>query len=410
MEVDANSFPYHLLEMLVAISEAEFVSFDLELTGIPSRLPGKIGKPRNGERSTLEDRYLEAKAGAERYHILQFGFTCARFDYLANHYVLKPYNVNISPLLDERLDIEREVSFQTGAISFLLSHGFDFHLPFTKGVQYLSKEEAHLAKQMAYDRLDKKTVIEDLQLKETEVDSLDFMRRVREAIKEWKAGNSLSLDITTHTGMPEQPAVSTITRFEKRLVHQLVRAEYPDLVSMGRSDCIKIINYDEEREADNTRRLKNRVKESIARQIGFRWIIEALTGGKIDSINPIYLAKNSSGDVIAADLGNIKNRLRSTAMRLHNNQPILVGHNMFTDLIYLYRTFIGDLPETLPEFCEAMHELFPRIVDTKYLATHDGGDLNASPTLQEIAEGLESQPLPDIGQLNSLFSPLHQWP
>jgi poly(A)-specific ribonuclease len=40
--------------------------------------------------------------------------------------------------------------------------------------------------------------------------------------------------------------------------------------------------------------------------------------------------------------------------------------------------------------------LFPRIIDTKYLATHAEGDLNASPTLQDIAESLSTQPLPDI--------------
>jgi poly(A)-specific ribonuclease len=54
------------------------------------------------------------------------------------------------------------------------------------------------------------------------------------------------------------------------------------------------------------------------------------------------------------------------------------------------------LPDTLDGFCTAIHELFPRIIDTKYLATCQGGDLHASPTLQEIAEGLESQELPDI--------------
>ena len=71
---------------------------------------------------------------------------------------------------------------------------------------------------------------------------------------------------------------------------------------------------------------------------------------------------------------------------------------MFTDLVYFYRSFVVPLPDTLEEFCDALHKLFPRIVDTKYLATHAEGDLNASPTLQEIAEKLEQQPLPVIGK------------
>jgi poly(A)-specific ribonuclease len=396
MEVNANSFPHHLLGVLIAISEADFVSFDLELSGIPNRMQGR---PRRQGRQTLEDRYLEAKAGAERHQILQVGFTCARFDYIENKYVLRPYNVNISPLVDERLDLEREFSFQSGAIAFLLKNGFNFNLPFAEGVQYLSRDEAEVVKQIAYDRIDKKNIFEDMQLKPTDVDSLDFLRRVRESIANWKESKTLmSLSITTHTGLENAPEVAAISRFEKRLVHQLLRAEYPELVGIGRTDSIKIIDYDELREEDNKKRQKTRVKEQIVRQTGFRWVIEALARGNVEPIDPSYFAKDLTGMAIALDYDAIKSKLRNAALRIRDQQPVLVGHNMFTDLVYLYRTFIGALPDTLDKFCDAIHQLFPRIVDTKYLATHDGGDLNASPTLEEIAEGLSTQPLPRIGK------------
>lgn len=395
MEVDAASFPHHLLGLLINISEADFVSFDLELSGIPSRLPNKPA--RGPGRFTLEERYAETKIGADRYQILQVGLTCARFDYIANKYVLRPYNINISPLLDERLDFEREVSFQSGACSFLLSHGFDLGAPFARGVQYLSREEAEKAKQMAWDRIDKKNPIADLHLKDEDVESRDFMRRVREAIKKWKTGTSSCLEVTTHTGLKSQPTVQAITRFEKRLVHQLVRAEFPDLVSMGRADCIRIIYLDVEREADNTRRIKNRVKEQIYRQTGFRWIFEALVkGGNVDRADPLFLPHYASDMTMTADAYDIKGRYDRAMERLKTRQPVLVGHNMFTDIVYLYRTFVGELPATLQGFQRAIHGLFPKIVDTKYMATHAEGDLNASPTLQEIAQGLDKQMLPRI--------------
>jgi poly(A)-specific ribonuclease len=395
MEVDASSFPHHLLGLFINISEADFVSFDLELSGIPSRLPNKQPRPGGG-RFTLEERYAETKEGADRYQILQVGITCARFDYLANKYVLRPYNINLSPLLDERLDFEREISLQSGAITFLLGCGFDMAKPFTHGVQYLSREEAAQAKQAAWDRLDNKNPPADMQLKEGDVESLDFMRRVREAIAKWKTTSSESLAITTHTGLPQQPSVSAITRFEKRLVHQLIRAEFPELVSIGRSECIRIVHYDPVREADNTRRIKNRVKEQIARQTGFRWVFEALARGDVGNVDPLHVARNAGGVVMAGDSHDIRDRYDRAVERLKTRQPILVGHNMFTDIVYLYRTFVGTLPDTLQGFQNAIHELFPKIVDTKYLATHAEGDLNASPTLQEIAEGLSNQPLPAI--------------
>lgn len=386
MEVDGRSFPQHVLNLLINISEADFVSFDLELSGIPSRLPNK--KPRGAGRLTLEDRYAETKEGADRYQILQMGLTCAKFDYIKDKYVLRPYNVNLSPLIDERLDFEREICFQTGACTFLLGCGFDLGAPFAKGVQYLSREEAERAKRLAYDRIDKKNHIEDLQLKDTDTESLDFVRRCREAILVWQQKVPTALEITSSTGLPNVSANCTISRFEKRLVHQLVRAEFPNAVAIGRQDCIRILPFDPVREADNARRIKHRVKEQILRQTGFRWIFEALIGGQINK-DLLYILGNDGFD-------DQRDRLDRALARLNRKRPVLVGHNMFTDIVYLYRTFVGPLPNTLAEFNASLHELLPKIVDTKYLATHAEGDLNASPTLEEIAKSLQHQPLPNI--------------
>ena len=222
MDVDTYTYRHQLLGILIAISEADFVSFDLELTGIPSRLPGKEPwKPRpNGQRTTLEDRYQETKEAADRYKILQVGLTCAHFDYVTNSYVLRPYNIALSPLLNEdlKLDIEREIHLQSGAATFLLKHGFDFAASLAHGVQYLSREDASGIQKRLNERLEKKPDTPDLQLKDTDVQSLDFVKRVREAIVAWNKTESDMLEITTHTGFTTQPPEQVITRFEKRLV------------------------------------------------------------------------------------------------------------------------------------------------------------------------------------------------
>ncbi|TEA22203.1 Pre-piRNA 3'-exonuclease trimmer [Colletotrichum sidae] len=57
--------------------------------------------------------------------------------------------------------------------------------------------------------------------------------------------------------------------------------------------------------------------------------------------------------------------------RLQMVRPVLVGHNQFWDLLFLYRTFIDDLPGSAGEFFTEIHELFPRILDTKILAISD---------------------------------------
>ncbi|KAF9737143.1 hypothetical protein PMIN06_001903 [Paraphaeosphaeria minitans] len=401
MDIDAGSYPHELLALLISISEADFVSLDLEFTGIPSRMPGKEPwKPRQN-RNTLEDRYQETRTAAGRYHVLQVGLTCAHFDYIDNKYVLKPYNVSLSPLLNEnyKLDIEREIHIQSGAATFLLGHGFDLGAAFSQGVQYLSREEAYNAQRRVNERLDRKPEVEDMQLKPGDVQSLDFVRRARDAIVAWKKNpkDKDPLEITTHTGLPNPPPNPAISRFEKRLVHQLVRAEFPHFVTIGRQECIRVIVYDKQREEDNKRHIKNRVKEQIAKQTGFRWVFEALAAdGDIHEADPCYSGRWTNAPIIADGKADVKDRFDRAQQRLHKHQPVLVGHNMFTDLVYFYRSFVGELPDTLDGFCSALHEIFPRIIDTKYLATHAEGDLNASPTLQEIADKLDNQSLPDI--------------
>jgi poly(A)-specific ribonuclease len=179
MDVDNIAFPGRLLEILEAISNSLFVSFDLELSGVSSKSSGTRGK------HTVQERYEEVKEAAERYQILQIGLTCVHLDSDRDKYVVRPYNFNLSPLMEEKLDIERIFSFQSGAAEFLLSHGFDIGQPFKHGVPYLSRDEARLAKKIAVDRLDKSNY-EDIQLDAGETESLEFLRRVRQAIKTWE--------------------------------------------------------------------------------------------------------------------------------------------------------------------------------------------------------------------------------
>ncbi|KAK2031804.1 ribonuclease CAF1 [Colletotrichum zoysiae] len=57
--------------------------------------------------------------------------------------------------------------------------------------------------------------------------------------------------------------------------------------------------------------------------------------------------------------------------KLKVSPPVIVGHNQFMDLLFLYNTFIDDLPDTLDDFLAEIHELFPLIIDTKLLAIED---------------------------------------
>lgn len=151
--------------VLKAISEATYVAFDLEMTGIKSKLATNSLTP------TIDEVYHQAKDSAEGYQILQIGLTCIRYDKLAKGtpvsphlysgplpcfplsetqaYTTQSFNFSITPmfagndsseiLLAKVLD--RTVSFSYRSMLFLKSHGFQLEQAFKDGVYYLSRQE-----------------------------------------------------------------------------------------------------------------------------------------------------------------------------------------------------------------------------------------------------------------------------
>lgn len=399
MDVDKFAFQARLLDILLAVGEANFVSFDLELSGVPVTRPGEArGKP------SLQDRYTETKHAAEKFQILQIGLTCVREEDDRGVYLCKPYNFNLSPIVEEkRLDIDRTFSFHSGAVEFLLSVGFEMNLPFISGVPYLSRSEAKLAEQKAVTRSDR-SAIADIHIKPEDIQSIAFLRRVRNEIDAWRKADHQLLVITPvkENGVPVE---SELSRFERRLVHQLVRAEYQDLVTVPSRGMIRIVKFDQEREDRIKAERLREAKERIDRQTGFRWVIEAMAG------NPPYhmqarqfAASLETGEPIAVNLDEIDQKLRRARYLLSKKKTVLVGHNMFLDLIYLYNTFIGPLPDSVDDFINLIHEIFPLVIDTKYVATHNCGDINPRSSLEEIAEQLSLQEYPVLGKIvNSLY-------
>ncbi|KAG9953643.1 CAF1-domain-containing protein, partial [Aureobasidium melanogenum] len=392
MDIDKSSFPSRLLNVLEAIAEAHFVSFDLELSGVPvkGQAKEKPGKP------SLQERYLETKRAAEQYQILQIGLTCVKDDVLQGSYVCKPFNFNLSPILEERLDIDRTFSFHSGAAEFLLGVGFKFDLPFTSGVPYLSRDEAQLAEERAAARNDKSSFT-DIEIKPEDVQALEFLRRVRSEVDDWlKTGKPSAHSVVIGPLDSNGDANPELNRFERRLVHQIVRAEYPDLVSIPNKGLVRVSRLDPEREEYIKAQRKREVHDRIVRQTGFRWIVEALCGNSPDGIDVRSFATTPGGVPGFVDLDKLKSRFNRAKHMIRNKKTALFGHNLFLDLIYFYKTFIGALPDTVDEFASLIHELFPIIVDTKYMATHNCGDINPQSSLEQIAEKLSEQQKPRV--------------
>lgn len=114
-----------------------------------------------------------------------------------------------------------------------------------------------------------------------------------------------------------------------------------------------------------------------------RWIFEALSGGSLEGINPAWFCDPNDEDPVTALLLK-KRELEDLSKKLKLKQQIIVGHNLFADLAFVYRTFVGKLPRTVKHFQEDIHEMFPLVIDTKFLATHGDGKMQLRTNLKDL--------------------------
>ncbi len=81
MEVDHERFRKELLPILRNISNAAFVTIDLEMSGISTKPKFSSGdRSHDVGKPTLEQQYQEMKNAAETFQVLQIGITCVEID------------------------------------------------------------------------------------------------------------------------------------------------------------------------------------------------------------------------------------------------------------------------------------------------------------------------------------------
>lgn len=119
-----------------------------------------------------------------------------------------------------------------------------------------------------------------------------------------------------------------------------------------------------------------------------------MTGGDLSDIDPDWFCRGLDLNEIVA----VKEEFKEIVKKLknHHKNIIIVGHNLFTDLGFLYKTFLGHLPLNVKHFQEDIHELFPFVIDTKYLATHGPMETNPRSSLKELLTPFRKVHLPLI--------------
>ncbi|TVY60758.1 Uncharacterized protein LSUE1_G008322 [Lachnellula suecica] len=389
MEVTQTDFRGQLLPILKQIARAKIITFDLEMSGITTRPrygPGDrsqdIGKP------SLQQQYEEMRSAASLYQIVQLGITCVEEEVDKGFYLARPYNFYLNPLSADGIDVklERNFTFSSSACDFLRKNNFDFGRMFTHGVPYLSQLEQEDLEVEHSLRNDRAANIPDISVPANDAFNLEFVRKARKEIAAW-FNNPKPEDDYLNIGHKGNPMEVPLSGFQRRLIYQLVRKEYPTLRTFPQhhQTFMKVEKGDTKREEEFQKKKSQQFKRSLCKQTGLRWIFEALSGGDLSGLDPEILCVEPT-EKPDEQLKEMTLELKTVIEALRIKKHIIVGHNLFTDLGFLYNTFVGRLPLNVRHFQAEVHERFPMVLDTKYLAT-EGIETNAAKNgLRDLVE------------------------
>ncbi|KIX04539.1 uncharacterized protein Z518_05409 [Rhinocladiella mackenziei CBS 650.93] len=387
MDVSNATFPQELIKIIQNVADSRFIAFDLEFSGVaPKQLGGR------SEKFTLQELYQDLRSAAQIYQILQVGLTIVTEDVENARYIARPYNFNLCPLpAIKESAFQRVWSYNSGAISFLMRNGFSIDRPLLQGVHYLSRQEQDQIRKNLIEAQQARANIPDMILKEEDSVLVDH---IKQSIKQWQ---ELPKDQQeTYINIPAEdandPIPSALNRYQVRLIHQIVRNEYPSLRTQGMGHFVQITSPTVEQQANQKEIQEQMLEREVGKAVGFRWIVEAIIGGDISTMPHYYVRAGFPEGKAPKDIQNFLDQLQT---RLRSQTRALVGHNCMTDVMNLYRCFFGDLPDRLEDFRTRLHELFPIILDTKYIAGLESKGRNDT-SLRQVEIDLYSEGMPKI--------------
>ncbi|XP_022372459.1 poly(A)-specific ribonuclease PARN isoform X2 [Enhydra lutris kenyoni] len=258
---------------------------------------------------------------------------------------------------EERSSPDVKFVCQSSSIDFLASQGFDFNKVFRNGIPYLNQEEERqLREQYDEKRLQSNgagalsyvspntskcpvTIPEDQK---------KFIDQVVEKIEDLlQSEENKNLNLEPCTG------------FQRKLIYQTLSWKYPKgihvdtLETEKKERYIVISKVDEEERKRREQQKLAKEQEELNDAVGFSRVIHAIA----------------------------------------NSGKLVIGHNMLLDVMHTVHQFYCPLPADLNEFKEMTTCVFPRLLDTKLMAsTQPFKDIINNTSLAELEKRLKETP------------------
>ncbi|KAE8579783.1 hypothetical protein XENTR_v10024181 [Xenopus tropicalis] len=353
MEMTRSNFKDNLPKVYKAIEEADFLAIDGEFSGISDG--PSVSTLTNGF-DTPEERYTKLKKHSMEFLLFQFGLCTFNYDNTEAKYFMKSFNFYIFPKPFNRNSPDKKFVCQSSSIDFLANQGFDFNKVFRNGIPYLNQEEEKQLRDQYEERRSQSNGASAMSYvspnaSKTPVSIPDeqkgFIDKVVERVEDFLKNEQKSMDVEPCTG------------YQRKLIYQTLNWKYPrgihveTLESEKKERYIVISKVDEEERKRMEQQKQAKEREELDDAVGFSRIIQAIS---------------SSGKLV-------------------------VGHNMLLDIMHTIHQFFCQLPDELNEFKEVTNCVFPRVLDTKLMAsTNPFKEIIYNTSLAELEKRLKEAP------------------
>ncbi|MBN3318078.1 PARN ribonuclease, partial [Atractosteus spatula] len=354
MEITRKNFKERLNAIYSAIEEADFLAIDGEFSGISDG--PSVSALTNGL-DTPEERYRKLKKHSMDFLLFQFGLCTFKYDHSESKYVMKAFNFYIFPKPFNRNSPDIKFVCQSSSIDFLANQGFDFNKVFCNGIPYLNQEEESQLREQYEEKRSQSngagtpSFISPNSSKgpfNVPEEHKDFINKVVEEVEGLlNTAGKTSVELPPCTG------------YQRKLIYQTLNWKYPKGVHVEtietekKERCILISKVDEEERKRREQYKQEKEQEELNDAVGFSRVIHAIS---------------KSGKLV-------------------------VGHNMLLDVMHTIHQFYCPLPEALNEFKEVTMCVFPRLLDTKLMAsTQPFKELINNTSLAELEKQLKETP------------------
>jgi poly(A)-specific ribonuclease len=309
MELSYKTYRDNEERIMNEIEECDFISFDLEMTGIDSDI-------NNSLIDTPEIRYLKYKTTAEKYKIIQLGLTLFKFNSRNNYYEVSPYSFYLFPC--NSLNNDSIISCELKSLLFNKKNGIDFNEWIKNGICYLNDRQ--------YKELYRKIIDDNVNLIHEEVyinKNLDDYWECENIIEDVKKNFFPNLNVCSNYMIKNIP--NFMIHYIKNKLNDNLYFERKTLQKGG--TFVFITKYKNENEKNEL------IKKDIEQKLM-----------KLEQ----------------------KKGVKHLFDKIIKNKKVLIGHNISLDILFFINSFGKPLPKKYNDFKEYISNNF-ELYDTKLI-------------------------------------------